>query len=84
MEEKCQVEELEDEFENRLEENQKLEEYLDFLEDVMVCTNCSEKLKKQKPVSKWGWGTASKEETKGSEDKGWASPMVFGIIWTVT
>lgn len=49
MEEQCLVEELEDASEDRLEER-KLVEYLDFLEDTMVCTNYSEK-KKSRSIS---------------------------------
>ena len=55
LEEQCRVKELEDLSEKTLEENKQLEEYLDFLEDVMVCTNCSEKLKNtSRPINQVG------------------------------
>lgn len=55
MEEQCRVKELEDCSEKTLEENKQLEEYLDFLEDVMVCTNCSENLKNtSRPINQIG------------------------------
>ncbi|KAJ7375861.1 hypothetical protein OS493_038391 [Desmophyllum pertusum] len=39
------MQDLENESEKAVQENKQLSEYLDFLEDVMICTNCSEKLK---------------------------------------
>lgn len=55
LEEQCRIKELEDFSEKTLEDNRQLEEYLDFLEDVMVCTNCSEKLKNtSRPINQVG------------------------------
>ena len=53
--EQCQVHDLEAESEKTLQENKELTEYLDFLEDVLVCTNCSGNLKNtSRPINQVG------------------------------
>ena len=49
------MQDLENESDKVVEENKELSEYLDFLEDVMICTNCSGNLRKHgRPIHEFG------------------------------